>query len=721
MQKYIGNGNLLGLPLAMSEALPHATPERYERRWAFGLFVGLLGFHLWAVTVGWTSLNLPGGEFRQAQTAISAFFIQRDDNYALNYPTPVLGKPWSVPMEFPLYQWTVAKLSTATGWPLTQTGRGVNLACFYLTFPALFLLLGRLGVSVARRWVMLGFLLTCPLYVFYGRAFLIETMALMFSVWFLVGYVRAVEHRRVGWLVFAMACGIGAGLVKVTTFLLILMPALLWTFLWLWRARPGQSGGGGREIARVVTWALSVVALPCVLSIWWIRQADAVKALNPVGAFLASDNLTSFNLGIGQRWNADIWAQHWAIWQAELIRWPLLLVVGATALFFLRRHRALAGWLIFFFLAVQTLFPVLYAYHEYYYIANGFLLMLAVGLVAGGVLDSRLPRATAWLLVLAIQVGQIASSVHTHYAEMKNWSFGGSAVTEVLRAFTDPDDVIVAAGEDWNSMIPYNSQRRALMFPNGRESEPEFVAVAFAQLRGERIGALVLRGAQQENHRLIAAAVSAFELDARPVFTWQNVTVYLRQDLRLVAVPKIKSVRGGESIELTPESLSDVNALVKNEVEVASLPAKERGAFARMSPAPWKYYTSFGADLVPEAGQQLFTAHPDTTLWFKVPAGAREVSVECYIAAGAYDATVSDGDATDGVEFTFYRQAPNGSRVQLLSRLLDPRRRADDRGIQTLIYRGDFPAGSELVVVASSGPHQSLSRDWAFFGAIQIK
>ncbi|MDI1247448.1 MAG: hypothetical protein PSV13_01070, partial [Lacunisphaera sp.] len=257
------------------------VPGRTEPVLALSLFLGALVFHVWAVSVGWTSLNLPGGEFRQAQTAVSAYWIQHDNNYALAYPTPVLGKPWSVPMEFPLYQWTVARLSTLTGWPLTQTGRGVNLACFYLTLPALFLLLGRLGVPRPRRWRMLRFLLACPLYVIYGRSFLMETMALMFAAWFLVGHGRTVERRHAGWLAGAMLCGVAAGLVKVTTFLFILMPAFVWTLWWLWQARPGTPGGGARAMLRVAAWSLGTVALPCVLSVWWIRHADAIKALNP--------------------------------------------------------------------------------------------------------------------------------------------------------------------------------------------------------------------------------------------------------------------------------------------------------------------------------------------------------------------------------------------------------------------------------------------------------
>ena len=151
--------------------------NRREPMFAVLLFCGLLAFHGWGASVGWRNLNLPGVEFRQAQTAISAYFIQRDHDFSLAYPTPVLGKPWSIPMEFPLYQWTVVLLSDATKMDLTAAGRTVSLACFYLTLPALFVLLGRVGLAWPRRLLALGFVVSCPLYIFYGRAFLIETMA----------------------------------------------------------------------------------------------------------------------------------------------------------------------------------------------------------------------------------------------------------------------------------------------------------------------------------------------------------------------------------------------------------------------------------------------------------------------------------------------------------------------------------------------------------------
>src|SRR5688572_31609546 len=58
--------------------------------------------------------------FRQTQTAISVFHMMRGGPW-LAYYTPVLGAPWAIPFEAPLYHWSVAALATV--FPLELSGR----------------------------------------------------------------------------------------------------------------------------------------------------------------------------------------------------------------------------------------------------------------------------------------------------------------------------------------------------------------------------------------------------------------------------------------------------------------------------------------------------------------------------------------------------------------------------------------------------------------------
>ncbi|MFI5337496.1 MAG: hypothetical protein ACHQ5A_11970, partial [Opitutales bacterium] len=344
---------------------PAFGPSRLETLMAALLFAGALIFHGWGMSVGWRSKNLPGVEYRQAQTALSAYYIKQEGDFSLAYPTPVLGKPWSVPMEFPLYQWAVVLTSNGTGLGLVKAGRLVSMGCFYLTLPALFLLLGRWQVAPGRRWLVLALVVSCPFYVFYAHAFLIETMALMFAVWFWVGFERAVKTRKACWLGLAMLAGTGAGLVKVTTLMLYLMPAAAWALVRLWHGR-----GNGRWRADLI-WMAAAAVVPLVVSVWWVGEADRIKALNPVADFLGSAHMQDFNFGTtALRFSPELWLMKWRIIRDELT-WLPLLALSFPCLLLGGRHRLRA--VVFcglIFVAALWIFPVLYAYHDYYYVAN---------------------------------------------------------------------------------------------------------------------------------------------------------------------------------------------------------------------------------------------------------------------------------------------------------------------------------------------------------------
>lgn len=199
-----------------------------------------------------------------------------------------MGAPWSIPLEFPLYQWAVVGLSNTTALPLTQAARTVSLVCFYLGLPALFLLLARTGLSPSRRLLVLAFVLSCPLYIFYAQTFLIETMAWMFGLWFMLGFMRATERRSGAWWLLAAVGGTGAALVKVTTFAFFLLPTAAWIGFLLWQERPGRHLGSWRPWLGIAGQGLASLALPCMLAEVWIRYTDAIKAQSVGGVFLVS-------------------------------------------------------------------------------------------------------------------------------------------------------------------------------------------------------------------------------------------------------------------------------------------------------------------------------------------------------------------------------------------------------------------------------------------------
>ena len=680
----------------------------------------LFGLHLCAVTRGWHNQNLPGHEFRQAQTALSTYFIQQERNFSPAYPTPVLGKPWSVPFEFPLYQWTVAGVADATGWPLVTAARGVSMVCLHLALPALWLLLGALRVERRSRWIVLGFALLCPVHVFYARAFLIETMALLFSLWFLAAFARSLSGGGRGWAAVATVAGIGAGLVKVTTFAVVLMPAAVAVLVLLWRRwrATGARAERWRRLLALAGHALGLVAIPVGVSVAWVRFADHVKAMNPAAQFATSTNLVAFNLG---SWTDRMDPALWGGQAANVLQGvagPAVLALGLLALVGAKGGRGLALVAVGTFLAPLPVFPVLYKVHDYYFVANAVFLLGGLGLAVAALLVRPGWRWFGMAALVVLPVLQ-AHSYWRHYGEWQAQpNPPGSQLTEILPKITDASDVLIIAGYDWNATIPYYARRRALMFHGGTQ-DSGLVDKCYAALAGERIGALVLNGAERENRELLATTCRRFGLDPRPAFGIYDDDVYVPVAVRPSTLEFLRTVPVA-ALRL-PVSADDETPWWRGiEVQVSVLPSVIRRSFRGFAPEPVRSEATFDYSCTEADGESLFSVHPTTRLWFRPPAQHCSLETSYLIYGGAYEGK-APGERTDGVQFTLYAQRPGGGRRVLFERLLDPAQRESDRGRQTLALDLEFTEGEELVLETTAGPAGNWAYDWAALGPLTLR
>ena len=698
--------------MTFAGAMESATlrePTRHESWLAVAVFVVALVFHAWAMTVGWTSRNLPANEFRESQTALSAFWIKADHDFSLAYPTPVVGKPWSVPMEFPLYQWTVVVVSDITHWSLTKAGRAVSIACFYLALPAVFLLLRRWRVAAAWRWLVLAVVVTCPLYIYYTRTFLIETMALMFSLWFWVAFERAVAGRSRAWLALAVLAGTGAGLVKVTTFLLYLLPAAAWAVARLWRERAAWK----TELA----WMAGAVAVPFAATLWWLRFADATKELNPLGRAFTSAGLQDFNLGTtATRFSGELWATKAGIVSDQLTWWPVLALCGVAAVVAGRtRWREIAACVACFG-AVLVFFPVLYAYHVYYYVANTVLLLVAMGLALVALAESRLPRWVTWVAVGLVLLGQGGRYLNHYYPSQSMISPGGDGLTASLRALTNPRDVIVVLGQDWNSMTPYYAQRRGVMIRNDIARDSARVEQALAQLDGEKLGALVIVG-QPDGQQWLIDRAAARGLSHEPLYLWRDARVYVPTARWAELTEAVLDNRFPE-VHLGPAAMVTQEDLKNRWRDLASLRKWQRMHFEGMRPQPVRYFATFGPATDGSSGKLLYGAHPTTRLVFALPAGPHTLRSTLEMTP---DAWRLDNEHTDGVEVSLFALGPNEERRQLATRYFNPRDNEADRGPgRPLEFTFTLPAAGEVELYFGPGPAKRDTRDWIQLGPLTI-
>ncbi len=708
----------------MTSSLTRSTS--LEKKLITGSFLLSVIFNLWGVSVGWKHINLPGCEFRQTQTAISALFIQRDHDFSLAYPTPVLGKPWSIPMEFPLYQWTVVVVSNATGIPLQEAARLVGVVCFFLCLPAVYLLLRRLALKETHGLIVISLILTCPLYIFYARAFLIETMALMLGFWYAIALIKTLENRTIGWLMLVNAAGIGVGLVKVTTFIIFLLPAFAWSISLLWESRPREGSPGWSVFFRTFGWLAAAHALPFLAAIEWVHFSDGVKALSPSGQYLESSNMIDWNFGVGRRFDPAIWSAIWHIISQEVARPVLLVAGGILTLVFGRRWWIHIAALLGIYGAVLLIFPVLFAGHSYYHVAAAFLLILALGFALISTFQStRLPRFLPFILWGIILITQARTFLEFHYPLYRlpgNEGGLASALHEIVK----PDEIIVIAGDDWSSILPYYAERRALMIPDRQDQNRDYIRATFAALKDESVVALVLFENQQHNQFIRELAAERFDINLQPGFTWKDrgrdVVVYLKRQIQIDALTAIQRVKGFNSVVLTNESKSFENVLANRVMEYSSLMPRHQNLFRIMSPRPVRFYSSFGPELWDEdkPGRERYAAHPDTKLWFQLTAGHHQLTTSLEILAGAYQG-VPHPDASDGVELVATAVHRDGHCEILRHQYFDPRDNPAERGPQSISWSFDLPADSEFELSVNAGPKGNAARDWTGLSRIVIK
>lgn len=697
---------------AEGAARASAWVRSHESRVLFGFFLAVLALHAWYATRNFGTPFMPGHEFRQAQTAITSYYIDRQDNFGLLYETPIVGKPWvSILMEVPLYEWSVVAMSREFGVAHFLAARGISLACFYLTLPAFFLLLGRLGLPPARRGLVLAAILACPVYIFYSRAFLMESMELMACAWFLYGYVRMIDERRWHWFVLASAAGTVAALVKSATFAIWLLPPAAWTAARLWRE--WRRGAGAREWGQTIFWGLAGVTIPLGALRLWIELTDPLKAAHASAWIFTAGNLSAGNWGLTDlpaRFSTKIWALLFDDWrQAILPPWLLLSLLGAGIVALPRVRGPVLGLAAFFF-AAQLLFPFAYAYQDYYFYACAAFVAAALGWLAHGVLDSPAPRWLAWPLALVPIVGGFATYHRGYLPQQLVRSEGGFAFTRALRDFLPPDSVIVGAGADWSAVIPLYSQRRALMVRNGLVNDPAYLDRAFADLAGEDVGALVLFQDQRGNRALVARAARAFRLDELPSFSDDRADVYL--NLRYRDAIKDRLAKAGNYGMTNPPA----GPIPGQDQAFAVSVSAARALFPGISPGPIRAHFKKGLGYVWVDDKQVVFAHPDSDLWLRAPAGATQVAWNFGVLPEAYERR--DG-RTDGVEFTLSVRAPGEPERIVYRRVLDPAREPADRGMQRALIAHRAQPGEFLRF--ATRPGRSEAFDWAYWSRIEVK
>ena len=450
---------------------------------------------------------------RQTHTAITAYWMIHD-GWKLAYETPVLGYPWSIPYEFPIYHTFAALISRMGHFPLDNTGR--LLSFFFLiacAWPAL--MIGRrLDLPDQTAWIFCALFWSSPLYLFYSRTFLMETTALFFTL-AAVPYAldlrdpKAPKSAVVFFIVFATL----ALLQKVTT----AAPVMMVMGFVVLASQAKASSITLRSLFRVAL----IFGVPFLIEMLWVKYTDVVRSRNAYGAELSSSSVKEWVFGtLGQRMNLQLLKA--IFWRRLICRDTLgplaLLPLASVLLLAEKRIRIILLVNLALFVLPVLIFTNLQWVHDYYQTECAIFLISAVSiaigassipsrifLTAGSALAKLEWRLFAPFITIFFVIFNFFTFSHT-YANYLTKSLNATnttvlAVGDVIRRYTPVDSAIAIYGLDWSATIPYYAERKAfaaardmdiyLQEPRQYKSYPSAWLEPERYLGGTKLGAIV--------------------------------------------------------------------------------------------------------------------------------------------------------------------------------------------------------------------------------------
>ena len=438
--------------------------------------------------------------FRQTQVAISVQYLLNHGlsfNNIYNYKTPVFGSPWMVPFEAPIFQvsaFVVHKvLSILFCYDnLDISLRITNIVYFYLSSYVLYLLV-KFVTNKEIAFITILLYLFMPFSIFWSRTSMMEYCATFFSISYLYNFIIYTQRRTFKNVVYAVIFGILGYLAKSTS----MVPSCIFIGLYyLIKVKPLRF-----EYIKHFKFVLSeflMVAIPLICGYLWVVHTDIIKSMSLATQPLTSEGLKNWNFGtLAQKLDWTNWKTiHYYIKQQWGYTFVLLVFFYIVNLIYdvLTKKRNLIDYqvLIFVISLSASLFTIflffnLYFIHNYYHIAVNYLECIFVAISLSFVTHkikslsskvklisvSKYIRYTTYLALIICLTSNMIKSEYTKYYTKHDLYVGPSSsanfvinVSNKIKEITPYNKSIICSGFDWDSSVPYYSNRKALMLPD---------------------------------------------------------------------------------------------------------------------------------------------------------------------------------------------------------------------------------------------------------------
>lgn len=481
--------------------------------------------------IGWNNEILGIHEFRQTQTAITAYYMSKGGKF-FAYETPVLGVPWSIPLEFPLYQGIVSVIHSIFDLPLIQVGRAVSVFFYFSCALWLFFIFRLFIKHKALAASVSALFLLAPVHMFYSRTFMMESTVLFFSLGYIYFSIRAIQQRHLKHFLVACFMGIIAALMKITTF----FPYALVVSLFILCNQLQKSKWNSVRLIKdnfklyFLDFVFLIIPQLLIFSLW-TTFADKQKLLVPFAAnFLTSKALVTWNFGT---WQQKIDATTWKV----LLEYRLAGIIGSSSLLWLflgisisqkRKYLLHVFILMFSCAATFMVFTNVYKVHDYYVYGNGTLLIATIGFILASLYESEDKWQHLFATMLIFFIGKTmwdaGKDYRAHAAFNPTWA---KDIGDFVKTRTAENDIVLIWGHDWSAELPFYLERRSVMDRNNRSlNDPEWQAtVKNLEITRSKVAAEIFCGKMDIS--FIQERLRIFGLSNKLSASMYNCQIYL--------------------------------------------------------------------------------------------------------------------------------------------------------------------------------------------------
>lgn len=416
--------------------------------------------------------------FRQTQTAITVQTYIFEGLKFFDYQTPVLGSPWTIPFEFPIFQvsaYFIYKfLNLVMPMTVDLACRFTNLLYFYLSAVALYKLVNEIFEDInVSRYIILFYLIN-PFCMFWSRTAMIDYCSVLFTILYAAFFIKWIKSKCCNCFIFTILFGCLAYLSKSTTVITVVLLLAYYVIIYLIKLRKSPDIRM-REIFINMLYIGCLIMIPLSVGVAWAKYSDYMKIISGQ-EWLTSKALFTWNFG---SWNQKINIANWGIIFARIKKY--FIPFAWMGIFFMpiinsvlskkdMRLIVMSFGTILFSISV---FFNLYYVHDYYLMALSPWISIVTG--CGLYIFIELCKKYKRRMLLCFMVVILAISLiypqnyWKHYYMSYNDYYSSSdilCVGKYINNITKRDDRILVMDNDWSSDILYYSQRKGYMVRN---------------------------------------------------------------------------------------------------------------------------------------------------------------------------------------------------------------------------------------------------------------